>query len=142
MCERVDGWTNQMTRDQMLRSAHHQVADEHARGGGAGFRLPGKELAHLRLKTRPQMRGIARAMHHVAREAAVAAPVAGGTLPRAACVGAHDPRRRTQNSDTTQDQQVAHTASSRDSQASSPFIFDQATGLPCKFNVNLEWEYL
>ena len=60
--------------------------------------------------------------------------------PRCTIIGDRCPRNRDQDSDTTQDQQVAHTASSKDSQASSPFLFDQATGLPCKFNLNLESE--
>ncbi len=111
VCERVDGWTHQMTRDQMLWSAHHQVADEHARGGGTWFRLPSKELPHLRLKSKPDIPSMAHAMLHVAPEAAaVGTTPAPGTMhlrpAQRRCVGGRYPRRRTQYSETTQDQQV------------------------------------
>ena len=139
VCERVDGWTHRMTRNQMLWSAHHQAARGHARGG-TWFRFPSKEL-RWGWKIHPQLPSgckMAPAMPHVVLEAAVARASMLRPIPRGAVVRDHCPRRRTQNSDTTQDQQVTHTASSRDSQASSPFLFDQATGLPCKFNSNLE----
>ena len=117
VCEWVNGRSHQMTRDQMIWSAHPQVADGHARGGGTGFRLPSKELPHLRLKSQAQIRGMARDMLHGGPEAGCGCrrghrePCTCACLVD--CVRGHDPRRRTQYSETTQDQQIAHMAASR-----------------------------
>src|SRR5271157_534078 len=83
---------------------------------------------------------MASAMPHGMLKAAAGRVSMPPSRPRCTIIGDRCPRNRDQDSDTAQDQQVAHTASSRDSQASSPFSFDQATGLPCKFNLNLESE--
>src|SRR5208283_4192414 len=83
---------------------------------------------------------MASAMPHGMLKAAAGRVSMPPSRPRCTIIGDRCPRNRDQDSDTAQDQQVAHTASSRDSQASSPFLFDQATGLPCKFNLNLESE--
>src|SRR5271157_1121125 len=128
--ERVDGWTHQMTRNPMLWSAHHQAARGHARGG-TWFRFPSKEL-RWGWKKHPQLPSgckMAPAMPHVVLEAAVARASMLRPIPRGAVVRSHCPRRHTQNSDTAQNQQVAHTASSRDTQASSPFLFDRHQAL-------------
>ena len=137
MCELLDGWTHEMTRDHMLWSAYHQAAHGRGRRGGTWFRFPSKELVRrFGWEKNPHMPSMATAMPHVALEAAVAKRAMRRPMPRGAFARAHCPRRCTQNSDTTQDQRVAHPAPSRDSQASSPFLFDQATGLACKFNWN------
>jgi len=122
-----------MTRDPVFWSAHHQHARGHARGGGTRFRFPTKEaqlLVQLGWKNRTAPGMASAATSHVAFEAAVA--MRAMPMPRAACGQSHRPRRRAQNSDTTQDQQVAHAAFSGNSRASSPFLLDQAMSLPCK----------
>jgi hypothetical protein len=132
-----------MTRNPMLWSAHYQAARRHARGG-TWFRFPRIELWWGR-EIHPQLPGsckMAPAMSHVVLEptmpwARMLRPIPRGPVVRSRC-----PHRHTDNTDTTQDQQAAHRASSEDSQAPSPFLFDQATGLPCKFDLNFEWECL
>jgi hypothetical protein len=137
VCERVGGGMRRMLRDHMSRSALHQADRGDARGGETEFRFPGKELPECLRKERPHMPGMAPVMPHVAPEAAVSRGTMHQPMPRGASVRGQYPRRRTQDSNTAEDQQVAHPASSRDSQAHSPFLFEQATGLPCKFDLKL-----
>src|SRR5271166_1103532 len=85
---------------------------------------------------------MASAMPHGMLKAAAGRVSMPPSRPRCIIIGDRCPRNRDQDCDTAQDQQVAHTASSRDSQTSAPFLFDQAPGLPCKFNLNLESECL
>ena len=114
----MNGWNHQLTQYQMIGSTQPQVSDEHARGGWSGFRLPRKELPHLRLKSQPQIRRMAHDMLHGCPEpGGVGATAATGTvhlgLLNVECAGSRDPRRRAQCSKTAEDQRIAHMAASR-----------------------------
>jgi hypothetical protein len=136
-----------MARDQMPWSAHAQVAQGHVRSGGTWFGLSRKELPHFRLKSQAKIHRVVRGMLHGTREpGSVRSAATPGTMhPRLSLVlrqgpPARDdyPRRRAQDSDTTQDQQGAHAESSTNTQASSLFLFDQVTSLAGKLKLNFE----
>ena len=80
---------------------------------------------------------MARAMPHVARKAAVTRGTMHRPVPRGAFARGRCPRRRTQNPNTTHDQQLRIRHPPGDSQALSTFLFDQ-TGVPRKFNLYLD----
>ncbi len=139
MLERVDGWAHQLTRDHMPRPPYHPAARRHAHVGGSWSRFP-RELIHELVCRYAWEKNshinMTLAMRHGARDAAVTRGTMHRPMPRGAFASGRCPRRSTQDSDTARDQYVAHLASSRDSQASSTFLFDQRADLACKFNVN------